>query len=86
VSAIAKQSEKGCAGRVDEAELSPFGGTATHSLYGTNAAQPGLGYERHRLELSRGQPHREDPQMARAREEVLAGPGAEARHAERDLA
>src|SRR5512132_2171828 len=30
--------------------------------------------------LPYGQPHGEDPQMARAREEVLAAPGAEARH------
>jgi hypothetical protein len=37
------------------------------------------------VELPHGRPHGEDPQVARAREEVLAAPGAEARHAERDL-
>jgi hypothetical protein len=37
------------------------------------------------LELPHGRTHSEDPQVAPAREEVLAAPGAEARHAERDL-
>jgi hypothetical protein len=42
--------------------------------------------DRRGVELPHGRPHGEDPQVARAREEVLAAPGAEARHAERDLA
>jgi hypothetical protein len=36
--------------------------------------------------LPHGQPDGEDPQVARAREEVLAAPGAEARQVETDLA